>query len=104
MNIFVFQKKMTFVYVGKFSIHSPDAIKFMERITTDSYVLDTLKEGLKLDFVDQPGPYYEANNRSCLDNLEIAQQKVASWVAAGFVKEVSSRPYCSNFSVLADRI
>ena len=96
MNIFAFQKKMTFVYVGKFSIHSPDAIKFMERITTDSFVLDTLKEGLKLDFVDQPGPYYEANNRSCLDNLEIAQQKVASWVAAGFVKEVSSRPYCCS--------
>ena len=86
MNIFVFQKKMTFINVGKFSIHSPDAIKFMERITTDSLVLDTLKEGLKLDFVDQPGPYYEANNWSCLDNLEIAQQKVASWVVATLPK------------------
>ena len=86
-----------FVRVGKHSIHSPEAIRFMEeRITTDPYVLDILKEGLKLDFVTPPGPYYEPNNRSCLDNLEVAQQKVAGWLAAGSVKEVSSRPYCCS--------
>ena len=37
----------------------------MERITTDANVLDTLEEGLKLEFVDQPRPYYETNYRSC---------------------------------------
>ena len=50
-----------FVRVGKHSIHSPEAIRFMEeRITTDPYILDILKEGLKLDFVTPHG-YAEAN-------------------------------------------
>ena len=69
-------------------------------ITVDQFVLDVMKEGLKFQFTSDPGPYYEPNNRSCLENLEVVQDKVAGWLKSGAVKEVKYKPYvCSPLSV-----
>ena len=59
-----------------------------------------MKEGLKFQFTSDPGPYYEPNNRSCLENLEVVQDKVAGWLKSGAVKEVKYKSYvCSPLSV-----
>ena len=71
---------MSFVRVGPNSIHSDEAIKFVERLNPDPFVLDVMKNGLKLDFHTVPSRYYEPNNKSCIENPEVTQEKVASWV------------------------
>ena len=82
--------------VGKFSIHSDEAIKYMEKLHPAPSVLDIMKNGLRLPFVTLPGPYYETNNHSCLANIEVARKKVAGWLKAGNIREVNTRPYCCS--------
>ena len=82
--------------IGKFSIHSDEAIKYMEKLQPAPSVLDLMKNGLKLSFVTLPGPYYKTNNHSCLANIEVARKKVAGWLKAGNIREVNTRPYCCS--------
>ena len=44
----LFFQKMSFVRVGSNSILSDEAIKFVERLNPDSFVLDVRKNGLKV--------------------------------------------------------
>ena len=90
--------------VGQFSIHSPESIKFMEKIFADEFVLNTMKHGLRPEFTSEPGPYYEPNNKSCLDNLSIAQSKVEGWLKMGLLTEVNTRPYCCSPLTVSEKI
>ena len=73
------------VKVGKFSIHSPEAVEFVRKLDPDPMVLSIMKEGLKFDFAEIPPPYFEENNKSCLENLEIAQEKIEKWLKKGII-------------------
>ena len=88
------------VKVGKFSIHSEESIAFMERLHPSDYVLSIMKNGLQFDLSETPPPYFEPNNKSCLDNLSVAQIQVEKWLKLGIVYRVKSRPYvCSPLTV-----
>ena len=84
------------VKVGKFSIHSSEAIEFMKNLNPDPAVLSIMREGLKLEFIEHPSEYYEQNNKSCLENLSVAQSKVEKWVKQGICYKVNQRPYCCS--------
>jgi hypothetical protein len=62
---------------SQFSIHSQEAILFHEKVlNAGSRVLNTLREGLVLDFVSQPGRYFEDNNNSAKKHMDIVREKV----------------------------
>ena len=88
------------VRVGKYSIHSKESISFMEQLCPNDFVLSVVKNGLQFDFTETPPPYFEPNNKSCLQNLPVAQSQVQKWMKQGIVYRVKSRPYvCSPLSV-----
>ena len=88
------------VSVGKYSIHSAEAVAFVRKLEPEEIVLSIMEEGLKFDFLEVPPPYFEKNNRSCLENLEVAQTTTEKWLKKGFIYEVKQRPYvCSPLSV-----
>lgn len=92
------------VKVGKYSIHSAESIEFMEKLDPDPLVLAIMKNGLKFDFSQDPPSYFEANNKSCLQHLSIAQAKVEKWQAKGYCYEVSKRPHCCSPLSVASKI
>ena len=85
-----------FPRVGKYSIHDKESLTFVRKLSPDPFVLETMEHGLLLDFVSEPGPYYEKNNKSCVENLQVAQNKVASWLEMGLVSETKTRPHCCS--------
>ena len=84
------------VTVGQYSIHSRESIEFMSRLNPSDYVLSIMKNGLQFDLKETPPPYFEPNNKSCLDNLSVAQSKVQKWLEKGIIYKVTSRPYCCS--------
>ena len=90
--------------VGQYSIHDSEAIKYFEKLQPDPIVLDIVKNGLKLPFISQPGPYYEPNNQSCLTNIEVARKKISTWLKLGNITEVQSRPYCCSPLSVSEKI
>ena len=88
------------IKVGPFSIHSSESIQFVRKLEPDPYVLQIMENGLKLPFISEPRSYYEDNNKSCKDNIAVAQKKVQQWVDIGAVSEIRERPHvCSPLSV-----
>ena len=88
------------IKVGPLSIHSSESIQFVRKLEPDPYVLQIMENGLKLPFISEPQSYYEDNNKSCKDNIVVAQKKVQQWVDIGAVSEVRDRPHvCSPLSV-----
>ena len=88
------------IRVGERSIHSRESLAFMEKCSPAPEVLAIMKHGLKLPFTREPPPYYEENNKSCMDNIQVARKKVKQWTKEGFVTEVGSKPFvCSPLTV-----
>ena len=81
------------VSVGKYSIHSAEAVAFVRKLEPEEIVLSIMEEGLKFDFLEVPPPYFEKNNRSCLENLEVAQTTTEKWLKKGFIYEVKQCSY-----------
>ena len=59
------------VSVGKYSIHSAEAVAFVRKLEPEEIVLSIMEEGLKFDFLEALSPYFEKNNCFCLENLEV---------------------------------
>ena len=90
--------------VGEFSIHSEQSLKFMRNLAPDPQVLEWMENGLRLPFTRAPAEYFEDNNKSCKENLEVARKKVRQWVEKGFVTEVKNRPHCCNPLSVSSRV
>ena len=91
--------------VGRFSIHDSTSIKFMKRLNPAPEVLQIMEQGLRFNFTtderDIP-PYHAENNKSCINNIDIAIKKIQSWEEKGFIVKVPNWPYiCSPLSVAA---
>ena len=75
-------KKIDSPRVGQFSIHDEISIRFMRRLNPGPEVLQIMEEGLRLPFTTDERnipSYYEPNNRSCIDHVEVAVKKIKSW-------------------------
>ena len=96
-------------------IHSSEALRFMSFIGADSYVLNFLSE--KLTIKDNPllkfNPlngsfefckYFEDNNRSARDSLDIVNEKIKGWLEKGVIEQLSEPPTYSNPLSLISKI
>ena len=82
---------------GKKSIHDPKSVEIMTSIIkADSYVINILKEGLKLEFTQAPTPYEERNNKSAHKYIDQFRQKVNDWVSSGYVEKTIVKPFTVN--------
>jgi hypothetical protein len=80
---------------SSFSIHSQESILFHETVLkTSSHVLNTLQEGLALDFKSQSGPYFEDNNMFAKYYMDIVREKVKEWIEGGYVESLPQQEYC----------
>ena len=85
---------------GKFSIHSSEAIEFMRKSGASNLVLNILEKGYRLPLTETPKNYFEENNESAKQNIEVLRSKVIEWEKEGHVKRVPTRPpVCSPMSV-----
>lgn len=79
------------------SIHGNSNINFSKNILkADSFVMNILENGLKLNFNSEPPKYHEKNNKSARDNMASVRAKVKEWEENGSVKKVSEIPHCVN--------
>jgi len=65
-------------------------------LKASSHVLNTLREGLVLDFKSQPGPDLEDNNMSAKKHMDIVREKVQEWIEGGYVESLPQQEYCCN--------
>jgi hypothetical protein len=79
------------------SIHAAEAIRFAEEVIgMPQNLLTIMRDGYQPEFLADVPPYREQNNRSALDNLDFLRPKVAEWLEAGFVEELSEPAYCTS--------
>ena len=62
-------------------------------IGASDFVLDTIRNGYVIPFVNPPVSMYFKNNKSALDNSEFVDQTVSELVDSGCVHEVPFIPY-----------
>ena len=82
---------------SKFSPHSSESVRFLSEIVgmTGKW-LNVLRDGLRLEFTQIPGSYFEHNNRSALENLPFVQRQVKEWLDAGFVDKLTQPAWCNS--------
>jgi hypothetical protein len=71
-------------------------IEFWMNIGASDFVLDTIRNGYVIPFVNPPVSMYFKNNKSALDNSEFVDQAVSELVDNGCVHEVPFIPYVVN--------
>ena len=71
-------------------------IEFWMNIGASDFVLDTIRNGYVIPFVNPPVSMYFKNNKSALDNSEFVDQAVSELVDSGCVHEVPFIPYVVN--------
>ncbi|CAC5371787.1 unnamed protein product [Mytilus coruscus] len=72
------------------------SIQYWEHISANSFILDTLKKGYLIPFIDSPSSMYMKNNKSALQNNEFVSKSVNELVLSGCVIEVPFQPYIVN--------
>ena len=96
-------KKLVSPRVGQYSIHDEVSIKFMKKLDPEPQVIQIMEEGFRLPFTtDEKNipKYYEPDNKSCVDHIEVAMKKIKSWEENNFIVKVQEKPYiCSPLSV-----
>jgi hypothetical protein len=63
-----------------------------------------LRNGFTPEFVSEPSPYKERNNRSTLNNPETVQKKLQEWIKQGHVTELESQPHCCSPLSVAEKL
>ncbi|VDI14798.1 MFS transporter, SP family, solute carrier family 2 (myo-inositol transporter), member 13 [Mytilus galloprovincialis] len=72
------------------------SIQYWEHIGANSFILDTLKNGYLIPFIDTPSSMYMKNNKSALKNDDFVSKYVNELVLSGCVIEVPFQPYIVN--------
>jgi hypothetical protein len=55
-----------------------------------------LRQGLSLDFKEEPQQYREKNNKSALANAKVLREKVDEWHKEGHVEKLDGPAWCTN--------
>jgi hypothetical protein len=71
-------------------------IKFWEQIGANNFVLETLKKGYVIPFLENPVKMFKKNNRSAMKNAEFVDQAVNELFFSGCAIEVPFQPYIVN--------
>jgi hypothetical protein len=81
----------------------PDKGKLKENLTSwkntieaNSFILDVIKEGYRIPFIENPSSVFFSNNTSARKYSKCVTTAINQLVLSGCVIEKSSRPYCIN--------
>ncbi|XP_052085201.1 uncharacterized protein LOC127722355 [Mytilus californianus] len=77
---------------GRLACH----VKYWENIGACPFVLDTIKNGYVIPFIDTPFKMYHRNNRSARQNTEFVTKSIEDLVQIGCVIKVPFQPYVVN--------
>ncbi len=77
------------------SIHSEDVRNFWRtELKAGEWVMELLKEGYVIPFVEHPPAYEEANNKSAIQNISFVLQAVADLKKLGVIEFREEKPFC----------
>ena len=65
-------------------------------MSTSNKILDIIKNGYKIPFIDTPAKEHFNNNRSAFENFELVTDSVNELVNTGSVLEVPFLPHVIN--------
>jgi hypothetical protein len=87
------------------SIHSEEVREFWKKeLTTNEWVMLTLKEGYVIPFKEFPPKYEEPNNASAIREMTFTYETVLELKNSGVVKFTNEKPHCvSPLTVIQDR-
>ncbi|CAC5414329.1 unnamed protein product [Mytilus coruscus] len=71
-------------------------VKYWENIGACPFVLDTIKNGYVIPFIDTPFNMYHKNNRSARQNTEFVTKSIEDLVQIGCIIKVPFQPYVVN--------
>ena len=71
-------------------------IDFWEKIGANSFVIDTIKNGYVIPFIDPPGKMKLDNNKSALNNEQFVTDTVSELLSTGCVIEIPFQPHIVN--------
>jgi hypothetical protein len=75
------------------SIHEKRFFPFWrDELRAPEWILKVLENGYSIPFKALPGPYFERNNKSARDNMQIVRQIVADMLAKGIVRIAREKP------------
>ena len=79
-------------------VRSKDEMGAYEEAGASQYVLDTIREGYKLVFLDNefPPANYHQNNASALAKSDFLYSELIRLESLGCIRRVSSRPHIVN--------
>jgi hypothetical protein len=66
------------------------------KIGASSFVLDTIKDGYVIPFIEPPIQMCFKNNRSALGNEEFVSQAISDLIKSGYVVQVPFQPFVVN--------
>jgi hypothetical protein len=71
-------------------------VAYWEKIGASSFVLDTIKNGYIIPFIEPPIQMCFKNNRSALGNEEFVSQTISDLIKSGCVVQVPFQPFVVN--------
>ena len=78
-------------------------IVFWEKsIKASKFVLQIIEHGYRLPFISEPPPFYAQNNMSSQRNTEFVERTINLYAKKGYVREISTIPYCCNPLTVAE--
>ena len=71
-------------------------IAFWEKIGANSFVLDTLRNGYVIPFIESPNSMHKSNNRSAVQNSDFVTSAIDDLVSSGCAVQVPFKPFIVN--------
>ena len=72
------------------------SLSFWKNINTSEFIIDIIKSGYKIPFVNEPENIILKNNKSALDQTEFVEKAIKELSNANLIREESSRPHVVN--------
>ena len=90
-------ERATAEHQSEFSPHSPESLRFVQTVVgMTGHWLDVLRDGLRFEFSQLPGQYFEQNNKSAMHNMDFVRETVSSWLQAGHIEQLDTPAWCTS--------
>lgn len=71
-------------------------IEFWEKIGANSFVLETIKNGYVIPFIESPNSMHKANNKSAIHNSDFVTSAIDDLISSGCAVQVPFKPFIVN--------
>jgi hypothetical protein len=87
------------------SIHSEEVRDFwQDRLKANELVMDVLKNGYVIPFIEPPPIYEEENNASAVQEIDFVHQAIAELKQLGVIEYVDRKPHCVSPLTVSKKI